>query len=160
MFYWSVYIPFNWLGPTIPVAMTCKCNNHQFTHNPYLPNGMSCEPLQKSINSKLVVMLSLIVVHCESNGLKLALEHCVLTNLICCPCSIEMPTILFFWQRSRKAYFSLRPVAWLGMRLHLPQAAGQHSEVTWQRVKGAQTLALPPDHLGAHVCHSNLALYL
>jgi hypothetical protein len=26
--------------------------------------------------------------------------------------------------------------------------------------KEAQTLALPPDHLGAHVCHSNLALYL
>jgi hypothetical protein len=24
--------------------------------------------------------------------------------------------------------------------------------------KGEQTLALPPDHLGVHVCHSNLAL--
>jgi hypothetical protein len=39
------------------------------------------------------------------------------------------------------------------LTLHLLQGSIQKSSG-----KGAQTLELPPDHLGAHVCHSNLAL--
>ncbi len=73
-------------------------------------------------------------------------------SFICCPCNIEMTTFLFFsLQRNQKDIFLLlligltrSPQLPPGMRL-LPGSVQKSSG------KGAQTLALPPDHLGAHV---------
>jgi hypothetical protein len=72
------------------------------------------------------------------------------------PAASKLTTFLL----NRKGYFSLRPMGH-GPTRH--QTASAHDLLTFRRLpdsirkpsgKGAQRLALPPDHLGAHVCFS------
>jgi hypothetical protein len=50
-------------GPTVPVAMICESNHHQFTHNPCAPDGMPCEPLRIDI---IVLFVAKSCTRCKS----------------------------------------------------------------------------------------------
>jgi hypothetical protein len=86
-------------------------------------------------------------------------KHNVPTSFIFWPCSIEIDNIpSIFFEKSKGLFFA--PAH--GPTRH--QTASAHDLLTFRRLpdsirkpsgKGAQRLALPPDHLGAHVCFSN-----